>query len=255
MTYCVAIAVEAGLVFASDSRTSAGADHVATYGKMHAFGIEGDRQFVVLTSGNLATSQGVIAQVKQDLEAGEAESLFTVSGMGEAAEYLGRVLRGQQRKHGEAVSQAGFSADATFIIGGQVGDRGPKVYMVYPQGNYITTSLQTPFLQIGEFKYGKAILDRVIRPDTGLDEAARCALVSVDSTMRSNATVGPPIELLCYERDSLRLERYRMLREDDPYLLDIKKSWNENIVKAFQALPDFDWQSLPERPRFESRPP
>ena len=250
MTYCVAISVEQGLVFASDSRTNAGVDHVATYGKMHTFGIDGDRQFVVLTSGNLATSQGVIAQLKQDIENGDPQSLFTVAGMGEAAEYLGRVLRDQQQKHGEAVSQAGFSAEATFILGGQVGDRPTKLYLVYPQGNFITTSMQTPFLQIGEFKYGKAILDRIIRPDTALDEAARCALVSIDSTMRSNASVGPPVELLCYETDSLRLEHYLNLQEDDPYLLEVKRSWNQNITAAFNALPHFDWGQLPDRPRF-----
>jgi putative proteasome-type protease len=251
MTYCVAIAVEEGLVFASDSRTNAGVDNVATYGKMHTFGIEGDRQFVVLTSGNLATSQGVIAQMKQDIKHNEDVSLFTVQSMGEAAEYLGRVLRGQQRKHAEAVAQAGFSPEATFLLGGQVGDRGPKVYMIYPQGNFITTSLQTPFLQIGEFKYGKAILDRIIKRDTGLDEAARCAVVSIDSTMRSNASVGPPVEVLCYERDSLRLDRYLHLAEDDPYLLAVKRSWNERIVEAFNALPHFQWQGLPDRPRFD----
>jgi putative proteasome-type protease len=251
MTYCLAIAVNEGLVFASDSRTNAGVDHVATYGKMHTFGIEGDRQFVVLTSGNLATSQAVIAQLKQDIKHGEEVSLFTVSGIGEAAEYLGRVLRAQQRKHAEAVSQAGFSPDATFIIGGQVGERGPKVYMVYPQGNYITTSQQTPFLQIGEFKYGKAILDRIVKFDTSLDEASRCALVSIDSTMRSNASVGPPLEVLCYQRNSLRIAHYLHLMEDDPYLLAVKRSWNENIVQAFHALPHFQWQGLPQRPRFE----
>jgi len=250
MTYCVALAVEKGLVFASDSRTNAGVDHVATYGKMHTFGIDGDRQFVVLTSGNLATSQGVVAHLKQDIEHGEPQSLFTVASMGEAAEYLGRVLRDQQQKHVDAVSQAGFSAEATFILGGQVGDGPTRLYLIYPQGNFITTSIQTPFLQIGEFKYGKAILDRIIRPDTGLDEAARCALVSIDSTMRSNASVGPPVELLCYEDDSLRLDRYLNLLEDDPYLLDVKRSWNQNITSAFNALPHFAWGTLPDRPRF-----
>ena len=251
MTYCLAISVEDGLVFASDSRTNAGVDNVATYGKMHTFGIEGDRQLVVLTSGNLATSQAVIAQMKQDIKNGEADSLFTVASMGEAAEYLGRVLRGQQQKHAEAVMQAGFSPEATFILGGQVGDRSPKLYLVYPQGNFITTSLQTPFLQIGESKYGKAILDRIIRQDTALDEAARCALVSIDSTMRSNASVGPPVEILCYEKDALKLDKYLNLDEDDEYLLDVKRSWNQKITEAFNALPHFEWGSLPQRPRFE----
>jgi putative proteasome-type protease len=248
MTYCLAIAVEEGLVFASDSRTNAGVDHVASYGKMHSFGIDGDRQLVILTSGNLATSQGVIAQAKQDIKNNAPTSLFSVDGVGDAAEYLGTLVRAQQQKHAEAVMQAGFSPDATFIIGGQIGQRSPKIYMVYPQGNYITSSSGTPFLQIGESKYGKAILDRVIRPDTGLDEAARCALVSIDSTMRSNASVGPPIELLGYERDSLRLDHYLRLDEDDDYLLEVKRSWNELLVEAFNALPHFQWHDLPAGP-------
>lgn len=248
MTYCLAISVDEGLVFASDSRTNAGVDHVASYGKMHAFGIDGDRQLVVLTSGNLATSQAVLAQVKQDIRNGAGESLFTVSGVGDAAEYLGQLVRAQQRKHAEAVSQAGFSPESTFIIGGQIGDRSPKIYLVYPQGNYITTSLDTPFLQIGESKYGKAILDRIIHAGTGLDEAARCALVSIDSTMRSNASVGPPLEVMSYERDSLRLRNYLRLNDDDPYLLDVKRSWNARIVEAFNALPHFKWGGLPHGP-------
>lgn len=251
MTYCLAITVDDGLVFASDSRTNAGVDQLSTYSKQFHFENPGERAFVLLTAGNLATSQAVVAQMKQDIRHGESPSLFTVNSMGEAAEYLGSVLRGQQRKHAEAVVQAGFSAEATFIIGGQVGDRGPKMYLVYPQGNFITTSQQTPFLQIGEFKYGKAILDRIIRPATGLDEAARCALVSIDSTMRSNASVGPPVELLCYRRDSLRLEHYLNLGEDDPYLLEVKRAWNMRITEAFHALPHFQWSGLPQRPRFE----
>lgn len=251
MTYCVAISVDRGLVFASDSRTNAGVDNVATYGKMHTFGIDGDRQIVVLTSGNLATSQGVLAQMKQDIKFSKGESLFTVQSMSEAAEYLGRVLRSHQVKHAEAVAQGGFSADASFLIGGQVGDRSPKIYMVYPQGNFITSSDQTPFLQIGEFKYGKAILDRIIARDTDLEAAARCALVSVDSTMRSNASVGPPVEILTYRADSLVLDNYLRLTEDDPYLLEIKRRWNENLMRAFEALPHFTWNDLPDRPRFD----
>ena len=251
MTYCVAISVDQGLVFVSDSRTNAGVDNVATYGKMHTFGIDGDRQFVVLTSGNLATSQGVLAQMKQDIKLSKQESLFTVQSMRKAAEYLGSALRAHQVKHAEAVAQGGFSADASFLIGGQVGDGEPKIYMVYPQGNFITSSDQTPFLQIGEFKYGKAILDRIIHRDVDLDAAARCALVSVDSTMRSNASVGPPVELLIYHKGSLCLRHYLRLAEDDAYLQELKRSWNENITRAFEALPHFEWCALPDRPRFE----
>ena len=145
------------------------------------------------------------------------------------------------------VAAAGFNADASFIIGGQIDTQPPRIYLVYPQGNYITTSEQTPFLQLGEAKYGKEILDRVVHAGMSLDEAARCALVSLDSTMRSNATVGPPIEVLSYEKDSLRLDHYLCLREDDPYLLALKKSWNERILEAFRGLPNFEWESAGEK--------
>ena len=175
-------------------------------------------------------------------------NLFKVTGMGEAAEYVGELVREQASKHAEAVSQAGFSAEVTFIVGGQIGDRSPKTYLVYPQGNYITTSRQTPFLQIGEAKYGKAVLDRIIVPSTTLDEAALCALVSLDSTMASNATVGPPIEILSYRRDSLQLDNYIYLDADAPYLAEIKRLWNEKIMRAFGELPVIKWDELPAGP-------
>lgn len=248
MTYCLAIAVDEGLVFASDSRTNAGPDQVATYGKMHTFGVIGDRQIVLLSAGNLATTQAVVAQIRRDIDAGAG---FAATGdLSQAAEYLGSLLRDQEDKHQEAVARAGFSADASFIIGGQFHGEAPGLYLVYPQGNYITTSEQTPFLQTGETKYGKAILDRIVSNGTSLDEAAMCALVSIDSTMRSNATVGPPVELLRYRRDTLAIGRYVSLGEDDPYLLEVKRLWNERLTEAFNALPRIQWGTPPQKPRF-----
>lgn len=244
MTYCVAITVDAGLVFASDSRTHAGVDQVSTYSKMHTFGCDGDRQVVLLNAGNLATTQAVLTQMRRDRDEKAAMNIDTVRDMAELAEYVGRINRIQSAKHGKAVARAGFSADATFIVGGQIGQELPQIFLVYPQGNFITTSGHTRFLQVGEAKYGKPILDRIIQPTTSLDEAALCAVVSMDSTMRSNVTVGPPIELLCYVRDSLRLERYRCLKEDDIYLMEIKRAWNEKIAQAFAELPSLEWASL-----------
>jgi len=234
-------------VFASDSRTNAGVDQVATYGKMHAFGRDGERQLVLLSAGNLATTQGVISQIERDIGKGVEPNLMSVSDISEATEYVGETLRALGEKHGAAVSAAGISAEATFIVGGQIGADAPRLYLVYPQGNYITTSSHTLFLQIGETKYGKAILDRVIQASTPLDEAARCALVSIDSTMRSNATVGPPLEIASYRRDSLKLEHYLYLEEDDAYLLEIRRAWNENLLKAFRELPRFRWDSFPRK--------
>lgn len=251
MTYCLAIFVDQGLVFASDSRTNAGVDQVSHYGKMFTFGKPGERQFVVLTAGNLATTQAVIDRLRRDIRGNAASSLHTVESLSDAAEYLGDLARRQLEKHGEAVAQAGFSADVSFILGGQIADAEPALFLVYPQGNYITTSEQTPYLQLGEFKYGRPILDRVITRKTGLDEAARCALVSIDSTMRSNASVGPPIELLCYERDTLALRHYLCLEADDPYLIDIRRQWGEKITRAFAELPHFTWAELPPKRRFE----
>lgn len=244
MTYCLAISVDEGLVFASDSRTNAGPDQVATYSKMHVFGADHDRQIVLLSAGNLATTQAVVARIERDFRDGADSHLMSVDNIETAAEYVGQILQAQGERHGAAVSAAGISAEATFIVGGQIGNRRTRLYLVYPQGNYITTSRGTPFLQMGETKYGKAILDRVIHPSTSLDEAALCALVSMDSTMRSNATVGPPIELLSYKNDSLRTDHYLRLEEDDEYLIELKRAWNDNLLSAFKNLPGFRWGDL-----------
>jgi putative proteasome-type protease len=248
MTYCLAITVDEGLVFCSDSRTNAGVDQVSTYSKMHSFGIDGERQFVLLSAGNLATTQSVVSQLRRDFENEEAEeSLATVTDLTEAADYLGRVNREQQSKHIDAAEPAAFNPEATFILGGQIGDDPHEIFLVYPQGNHITTSVHTRFLQIGESKYGKPILDRIIAAETPLDDAARCALVSMDSTMRSNVTVGPPIELLIYETGTLKLNRYAILDSDAPYLRKLKEAWDAKIKEAFQDLPKFSKKAFRTR--------
>ena len=250
MTYCVAVTVNAGLVFASDSRTNAGVDQVATYGKLHVFGRDGDRQIVLLTAGNLATTQAVTARLNDDMRRQRKRNLMSAEDMAEVADYIGLVINDERERHGVAMAAAGFSSEATIIVGGQIRGTSPTLYLVYPQGNFITTSEQTPYLQIGETKYGKPILDRIIKAETTLEQAGRCALVSIDSTMRSNATVGPPIELLAYQTDSLVLDRYRVLPEDDPFLLEIRRAWNARITSAFEGLPRVDWEPLPKRSRF-----
>ncbi len=236
MTYCVAVRVDEGLVFASDSRTNAGADHISTYSKMFTFGSEGERAFVVLTAGNLATTQSVIATIKRDIRSNTGTSLMTVETMTEAADYIGGLSAAQQQKHSTAVAGSAFDASASFILGGQIGGSSPRVYMIYPEGNFIKATTESPFLQIGEIKYGKPILDRIITRKTSLDEAALAALVSMDSTMRSNATVGPPIDVLIYQKDSFNLKRHYILQTDDPYLLEIKAAWDEKIKEAFAEL-------------------
>ena len=243
MTYCVAVRVDDGLVFASDSRTNAGVDHISTYSKMFTFGREGERAFVVLTAGNLATTQSVITTIKRDIRQKASPNLMTVETMTEAADYIGQMSAAQQQKHSTAVagSSTGFSASASFILGGQIAGRSHRVYMIYPQGNFIKATNESPYQQIGEIKYGKPILDRIITRETPLDEAALAALVSMDSTMRSNATVGPPIDVLIYPKDSFSLKRHFILQADDPYLLEIKSAWDEKIKEAFSELRWLSW--------------
>ncbi len=233
MTYCLAAQVKSGLVFTSDSRTNAGIDQVSTYSKMHTFGREGDRQFVLLSAGNLATTQGVVARLQRDIREGWESSLFTVSDMHVAADYVGAISRDQQTR----LTGGGTTFEASFILGGQIGNDPPAIMLIYPEGNHISASDTTPYLQIGESKYGKPILDRIINADTSLEQAALCALVSMDSTMRSNVTVGPPIDLVIYRAGSLRAGEHVRLNHDSPYLRELKKSWENGLAEAFRKLP------------------
>ncbi len=240
MTYCLGIALDKGLVFCSDSRTNAGVDQVSTYSKMHTFGRDGDRQFVLLTAGNLATSQAVVNQLRQDIRDDTRPNLMSLQHLSDAADYLGEVSIKRQAKRADAGS-ANFDPKVTLLFGGQIRDEPSQIFLIYPEGNYITASRDHPFLQIGESKYGKPILDRVIQPGTTLSDAAKCALVSMDSTMRSNLSVGPPIELWMYGRDSLVTGRHLRLLEDDPYLRQLARSWNQQLIEAFRSLPEIDW--------------
>lgn len=244
MTYCLAIKVRQGLIFASDSRTNAGVDQLSTFSKMFTFGIEGQRVFTILTAGNLATTQSVIGQLQRDLKKGADPNLYTVETIEDAAHYVGAISRKEQEKHGGKTDTS-----ASFILGGQIAGNEPLVCLVYPEGNFICATDETPYLQIGEVKYGKPILDRIIRPDTPLDEAALCALVSMDSTTRSNATVGPPIEVQVFETDQLSLSRHFVFAADDPYLTDLKLAWDMKLKEAFTELRRYSWQ--PVEPRAE----
>jgi len=235
VTYCLSIRVDQGLVFASDSRTNAGPDQVSTFSKMHTFELE-DRVFTLLTSGNLATSQAVLRQIRRDSENRSKRCLESVKDLAEAAEYVGALSRSEQKKHRSGKDDV-FNPEASFILGGQIQGRQHQIYQIYPEGNYIAATLQTPYLQIGELKYGKPILDRIIREDLSLELAARCALVSMDSTIRSNATVGPPIELMVYPVNSLKPGKRLVLTEDNPYLSELRRAWHEGLKATFDQLP------------------
>lgn len=245
MTYCVAVKVDKGLVFVSDSRTNAGVDHLSTYSKMFTFSREGERAFVILAAGNLATTQSVITTIKRDIKQGINTNLMSVDGLTDAAEYIGLLSSSQQQKHISAAAGSGFDASASFILGGQIAGGPPRVFMIYPEGNFIKATPENPYQQIGEIKYGKPILDRIITRETSLEEAAMAGLVSMDSTMRSNATVGPPIDVLIYEKDSYNLGRHFTLQADDPYLTEVKTAWDEKIKEAFSELRRMNWNEPP----------
>jgi putative proteasome-type protease len=247
MTYCVAVLVDKGLVFASDSRTNAGVDQLSTYSKLFTFCKPGECALVILTAGNLATTQSVISQIRRHIKEDASENLFQFSSMNDVADYIGDLSIKFQKKAASPISSGSLDATASFIVGGQFKGERPKICMVYPEGNYISATKQTPYLQIGEIKYGKPILDRIIRTEISLEQAALCTLVSIDSTMQSNATVGPPIEALIYEIDSFSTDRRFMFSENDPYLLELKAAWDKELKDAFHQLTQFSWQAASER--------
>ncbi len=241
MTYCLAINTNQGLVFCSDSRTNAGFDNVSTYSKMHAFIWPGNRMLVLLSAGNLATTQAVLKRLNADLEQAASANLLGVLTLHEAADYVAMVSAEVQKQQSFRDASGG-TYEATFILGGQIGYAPPETLLIYAQGNYIHESNEHPFLQIGEVKYGKPILDRVIKRETQLEAAARCALVSMNSTMRSNLTVGPPVEVMIYARDALNGGRRFTLAEDDPFAKNISQSWNSGLTQALENLPRFPWE-------------
>ena len=242
MTYCVAVSTNDGLIFCSDSRTNAGPDIPSSYSKMHIYDLDPDRLIVLLSAGNLATTQAINNQLDADLEHPEQTSLANCEKLTDVAKYVARVSREQQEHANTTTGDADVDTSASFIVGGQIRGSDPTIFRIYRAGNFISVSEETPYLQIGESKYGKPILDRILEPTTGLEDAARCALVSMDSTIKANATVGPPVEVLVYERDTFAADHLVKLGEEDPYLLEIRRAWNEAIQAAFSNLPLFDWE-------------
>lgn len=241
MTYCLAISVNKGLVFASDSRTNAGVDYVATYSKMHRFVWPQERSLVLLTAGSLATSQAVVNAIQSDLEDPNASfNLRKGKHLYDVASYIGTLSQREQRLHAPALEKSNASAEASFILGGQINGKDCEIYMIYPQGNYISASEDTPYLQIGENKYGKPILDRIITPTTSLEDAARCAMVSLDSTLRSNISVGLPIELAIHTNNNIEPVWHSKYTAFSPMYKSLQKQWNEGLRQAFSGLPRFD---------------
>lgn len=246
MTYCLGLRLTTGLVLASDSRTSASVDDISIYSKMHTFQTRPDRVVVLLSSGNLATSQAVRSQINRDLQIRHAErNLDTLEHLDEIAGYIGEISRQVQYNIAPEPDQAsGFNPEASFLLGGQVGDGAHDIFLIYPQGNHIVASRQKPFLQIGETKYGKPILSRLADGGLSLDLGARLALVSMDAAMRSNLSVGPPIEVALCPAGAHRVTRRLKLTEQDAYLKVLADQWNDQLREAFLGLPDPEgWES------------
>lgn len=244
MTYCLGLNLEQGLVLASDSRTNAGVDNVARFQKMRVFERTGDRVLVVLSAGNLSVTQNALSMLELNARSRpEAPSLWSVTSMFEAARLFGDALR-QARAVDEAyLRERNIDASATFILGGQIADERPRMFMVYSEGNFIESLIDTPFFQIGEIKYGRPLLQRMVTSRTSLEDGIKSALISFDTTIRSNLSVGAPIDLVVYRADSLRLDGKRRLLEDDPYMLRIKTDWGEGLEGVFRQLPDSGWSS------------
>lgn len=241
MTYCVAMCLRDGLIFASDSRTNAGVDHISTFRKMHIFEKTGERTILLLNSGNLATTQSVISLLRSRC-LHESENLLNVCSVYEAAVLVGQTIREVlNRDSGGATLAQGVDYSCSFLLGGEIRGEAPRLFNIYPQGNFIETTIDTPFFQIGESKYGKPIIDRVVRFDTPLNEALKCTLISFDSTIKSNLSVGLPIDLL--KMPSGQFGSVKPFRVDDSnaYFLSIRRAWGEGLRKVFAEIPDADW--------------
>jgi putative proteasome-type protease len=241
MTYGVALRLERGLVFGADTRTNAGIDNIAQYRKLQFWRKPGDRVIVLLTAGNLAVTQAVVSLINEQLSSGDPEQphLFNQPSMFRVARHIGEIIRKVRETDGPSLEASKSGFNASFILGGQIGNERPTLFQIYAEGNFIEASDDTPFFQIGEHKYGKPILDRVAQPKMRLGEAAKLMLLSFDSTLRSNLSVGMPIDILIYERDSLDVRREKRIEEDDEYFKKLSAAWSDALRQAFAKIDEF----------------
>lgn len=241
MTYCVAVMLDAGIVFASDSRTNAGVDQIAIFRKMHVIARDGDRLITILSSGNLSISQSAINLLELQMRSDSNKAVLHATSMYEVADMVGNALREVRRRDGPFLQQSSIDASASFLVGGQIRGEPQRLFHVYSEGNFIEATPETPYFQIGESKYGKPVIDRVITRHTSLLDAAKCVLVSFDSTMRSNISVGLPIDLLVYHNGSLRPGIRRRIDESDAYFNMIHTEWGEGLKRVFAQIPNPQW--------------
>ena len=245
MTYCVAIKLNAGLVFLSDSRTNAGLDQISTFRKMIVYEKPDDRFMVLLSAGNLSISQSVreILQVERirESDGDEDVTIWNAKSMFDAARVLGAAIRRVHERDAESLKQAGVDFNVSLIFGGQIKGEGMRLFQVYAAGNFIEATPETPYFQVGESKYGKPVLDRVIQPATPLDEAAKCALVSMDSTLKSNLSVGLPLDLVVYEANQYSTDKVVCIDEHNPYFQMLHGSWGQKLREVFDSIEDPMW--------------
>jgi putative proteasome-type protease len=245
MTYCVAAKLNAGLVFLSDSRTNAGLDNISTFRKMIVYEKAGDRFMVLLSAGNLSISQSVreILQIEQlkDPEGGEPITIWNAKSMFDAARVLGAAIRRVHERDGEALRRADLDFNVALVLGGQIRGEAMRLFQVYSAGNFIEATDETPYFQLGESKYGKPVLDRVLTPETPLAEAAKCVLVSMDSTIKSNLSVGLPLDLVVYEADSFQTDKIVCIEHDNPYYQMMHNNWGRKLREVFDSIEDPVW--------------
>jgi len=256
MTYCVGMKLNAGLVFLADSRTNAGVDQISTFRKMTVFEHPGERLLVLLSAGNLAITQAVRQIV---CEGGNAhdDSVWNARTLFEAVRVVGEAVRHVRSRDAAPLKEAGIEFNCHFIFGGQIRGEPMRLFHVYAAGNFIEATPENPYFQIGESKYGKPIIDRVISPATALDEAAKCALISMDSTLRSNISVGLPLDLLVYEAEALRVTRFVQIDQSNQYMQMIRNTWGARLKQVFQEIPDPTWrdaEGAAGAPRLETEP-
>jgi putative proteasome-type protease len=242
MTYCVGLRLDRGIVFASDTRTNAGFDNIAVFQKMHVWEIKGERVIVLLTAGNLAVTQAVVSLLNEQIQEAETdagETLQSVTTMIQAARLVGNALKEVHAMDGEALGLNAESFSASFILGGQVAGEQPRLFQVYNEGNFIEATVDTPFFQIGEHKYGKPILDRVADAQMRMGEAAKLVLLSFDSTLRSNLSVGMPIDMLIYRTDTLEQGERSRIEQNDAYFVELSNAWSEALRDAFARIEEY----------------
>jgi putative proteasome-type protease len=242
VTYCVSLLLRDGIVMASDTRTNAGPDNILSVRKMHVLEEPGERVLALLTSGNLAITQAVMNALREGVETEHGvETLRSVPTPFRAAQLVGQAIRRVYAGDGPALEARNVAFEVSMLLAGQIGEGEMRLFQIYSAGNFVEATSDTPYLQIGEHKYGKPILDRALRHETQLEDGIKLVLISMDSTLRSNLTVGLPIDLLALRRDALRVDLQRRISEDDAYFRMIRERWSEALREAYQAIPKPDW--------------